>query len=225
MDSTQQPCKGKPCIIEFVGSSGVGKSFLFQKLKGKLVGNPEYLFVEKGLYKRTQMVYPWLFINTVVKLLLCNINTRQRLYKHIKMWYFTQVLIRKGLKSTARYVFIEEGPLHRIRAIKSHSQKDPQTVIKLLLTRKTVKTDIVMFIDASPENLYNWRQKRGSRATHVTIEQTCKNNGNSLARTSNDIKYVHDNLKNIIFQKITNKENNLSATLDELLRKVQELSV
>ena len=78
--------------------------------------------------------------------------------------------MEKGGKSSCKFVVIDEGPLHRIRAIRKYSESDSLRVRRILLNRRSVISDIVIYLDADPERIYQRRHSRGTRAMETSIK-------------------------------------------------------
>lgn len=213
----------RPLMVEFIGTSGVGKSFVYNAFKSIHSSDPDYKFMEKSDYDLFQLFNVNILISTFIDIFRCNLPDREHFYKYFKMCYFTRVLMKKGSKSTGKFVIIDEGPLHRARAIRKYSKLDSRRVRRILLNRRSVISDIVIYLDANPEKIHQRRQSRGTRAMETSIQEIINEIEDEKKGSNEDIEYIHENVKEIKMIMIANDDNDVMSTLESINKIINKI--
>jgi len=202
--------------------SGIGKSYLFNIIKEKLSSNPDFLFIDKSQYSKIDLFNISIFVKSFVKIIRCDLPNMNILMKYVKLWYFPQVLMQRQKRSQKKFIFIDEGPFHRSRSIKNLSKLDPDYVNHIMFNNSIV-SDVVVYIDASAEDLYNWRQKRSTISVDMPLSKTREARIISLNQTSRDVEYVCKHIKEVKLIKIINKNNNIDSTIKLLVSQLSHI--
>jgi len=206
----------KTCYIELSGISGSGKSFIFKKLKQKLSDNEKYHFIEKCNYSKTQLIHPVLLLNSIFKISKCKLLFTKHFFKYLKLWYFTQLFMYREASSDERIVIIDEGTFHRARAIRHYSPVTNNNVRKLLFKGNTIISDIVININTTPEIIHQFRESRGTRAINIPADEIYDEISKSTIGTREDIDFVNNSIKDVLFINIDYNGKNLDAVIKEI---------
>ncbi|HRZ26893.1 MAG TPA: hypothetical protein P5295_08805 [Spirochaetota bacterium] len=212
----------KSYYVEFVGMSGIGKSFLFDKFKEEQSNNPDFLFITKSQYRKKDLFNILILIRSFIKIIQCRLPNINLIKKYIKLWYFPQVLMHRQKQSEKKYIVIDEGPFHRSRSIKNLSKFDSDRVNHILFN-KSIVSDIVVYVDALAEDLYDWRQKRGTISADMPLSKTKEARTKSFTQTSLDVQYVCKNIKDVKLINIMNKNNNINHFIESLTRQLYQI--
>lgn len=206
----------RTCYIELLGVSGSGKSFIFKKLKQKLPDNDKYHFIDKCNYKKRQLIHPVLLLSSIFKISKCKLLFTKHFLKYLKLWYFTQLFLYREASSYKPFVIIDEGTFHRARAIRHYSPVTNNKVRKVLFKGNTIITDIVININTSPEIIHQFRESRGTRAINIPVNEIYEEISISAIGTREDIEFVNNNIKDVLFINIDYNGNNLDTVIDEI---------
>ncbi len=158
--------KRTSAIIEFIGFSGSGKTFISRHLRDELgagcilISDVHFNALDVLSYSLT---HPLSIIDTILFIKSTKQPNRALAFEHIKSIVKYTIRLHKSSKIKHKYVLIDEGMLHKLRNIRSTStiKSLPYEDIRPRYRRQLFsKADIVLHVDAPIETIAYRRLKR-----------------------------------------------------------------
>ncbi len=213
-----------PIIVELVGRSGVGKSFIFNKLKKELNDNHKYLFIDVERCRNFGLFNIKIFFNSLFKIICCSLKS-EVFIKYLKRWYLSQVLIANCSNyKEVSFVIIDEGPFQIVRSIRRFRKKSVDKVRSCLFDRSIFLPDTVVVINANWGTIYSRRQIRKDNQGKKSYKYASKSNkkDDGLRVTKEDIEYA-TSIKEISLIDVDNTNNNLDSNIKYIINELNRI--
>lgn len=171
-------------IVEFVGMSGAGKSFVRKELMGAL-GNID-IGVKTSRLKIGDMLsftFCSVFCKSIAFVFLSKPKNFEHFVRGVKKWIRFQLSYTKIRKDYGLYI-VEEGVLQKFRALQRYSSLDLSiSNVDLRLLKKQNFADLVVYVVANEEQLKVRLLNRDG-----SISSRFSENYASLSQTETDMK-------------------------------------
>lgn len=213
-----------PLIVELVGRSGVGKSFLYNKLKNELNNEDQYLFTDYTGYKYIFLFNLRLFFDSVLTINCCSLKKGYFL-KYLKRWYWTQLLIKNKRNNQGKsFVIIDEGPFQILRSIKRFGKGSLNKVRSCVFKHSKYLPDVVILVGADWDVIYKRKLiKKHDRGkdTYLTVSNG-KRKDIGLQMTKEDISHACK-FKKINIIEINNADDNLDFNVKTIIDQLNKI--
>ncbi len=207
-----------PLIVELVGRSGVGKSFLYNRLKSELHSEDQYLFTDYNGYKYFSLFNLRLFYDSVLTIVCCSLK-KEYFLKYLKRWYGTQLLIKNKRNYVGKsFVIIDEGPFQVLRSLRRFRKGSLNRVRSCVFKYSKYLPDVVILVGADWDLIYRRKlvkkYDRGKNANSTANNKERKDIG--LHMTKEDITLACK-IKKINIIEIDNADDSLDFNLKTII--------
>ncbi len=181
----------KSCIIEFAGLSGVGKSFIKNKLMCRLKHENFILNKESlKIYDLFNIRSLRMIIYSVFFVLYTKPKTLSCFFDSYKQWLKIQLLYSK-IRAKGGNLIVCEGMFHKIRALRRNSKyKFMVSEIKSKYLNNIHFPDIVVLVISNPQDIEKRRRKREN--INFSIDLKIKDKMTGVDVTRNDIAAINN---------------------------------
>jgi hypothetical protein len=184
----------RPILVEFVGASGVGKSYLLARVgeelrqRGAPVHKLDDIRTRKFLPANVLLVLKAAYLVTLTR------QRSLRRYPKIVKRLAQDMIRRKAVTSGSSGIYLcSEGPLQRTRALYRGSAGLDMAAIADMLFRHIAPPDVVIAVDATVPTIHSRRVARGRPGDSFSLESV----GADVALLEKSIRTVEHVQRNV----------------------------
>jgi hypothetical protein len=161
----------QPIVVEFIGASGVGKSYLLARLGEALRQRGAQVHTLDAIRTRKFRLANVLLVLKAAYLVKLTRQRSVRRYPEIVKRLAQDMIRRNAITSESRGIYLcSEGPFQRARALYRGSAGLDMTAIAELLYRHIAPPDAVIAVEATVPTIYSRRVARGRRKDSFSME-------------------------------------------------------